>query len=64
MVLIVRVMFPELCMTARSIEKVFGEEGQGVEWTVVRVVICGGGEESRRMRREDEINVRSFGDAC
>jgi hypothetical protein len=37
MVLIARVVFLELHMTARSTEKVFVEEGQGVEWTVVRV---------------------------
>jgi hypothetical protein len=37
MVLIARVVFRELCITARLIEKVLGEEGQGVEWTVVRV---------------------------
>jgi hypothetical protein len=35
MVLIAMVVFPELYMAARSIEKIFGEEGQGVEWTVV-----------------------------
>jgi hypothetical protein len=37
MVLIARVVFPRLYMAARSIEKVFVEEGQGVEWTVIRV---------------------------
>jgi hypothetical protein len=36
-VFIARVVFSELYMTARSTEKVFGEEGYGVEWTVVRI---------------------------
>jgi hypothetical protein len=37
MVLIARVVFPELYMTARSTEKVFVEKGQGVEWTVIEI---------------------------
>jgi hypothetical protein len=35
------------------------------EWSgrVFKLVICGGSEESQKMRREDEINVGSVGDA-
>lgn len=64
MVLIARVVFPELYSTARSIEKVFVEEGSGVEWTVYRVghLEGGGDEESWKIGREDEINVGSVGD--
>jgi hypothetical protein len=64
MVLIARIVFPELYTTARAIEKVFVEEGQGVDWTVVRVghLEGGGDEENWKMRREDEINVGSVGD--
>ena len=37
-----------------------------MEWSgrLLELVICGGDEESWEMRREDEINVGSVGDAC
>jgi hypothetical protein len=64
LVLIARVVFPELYTTARSIERVFVEEGEGFEWTVVRVGhLEGSGDgESWKMRREDDIYVGSVGD--
>jgi hypothetical protein len=60
---IARVVFPELWTTARSIERVFVEEGEGVEWTMFRVghLEGGGDEKSWKMGREDEICIGSVG---
>jgi hypothetical protein len=58
------VVFQDLWATARSIERVFVEEGEGVDWTVFRVghLEGGGDEESWKVGREDKIYIESVGD--
>jgi hypothetical protein len=61
--LFARAVFPELYTTARSIENVFQEHGEGLEWTVFRVgrLQGNGNETSWKRDRGQEMYAGGVG---